>query len=110
MIRIVHLIGHETSFEAQRGIQMLARGLGEGFESTVVRIGKDGPCRSWLSAARYLRRQAGHFDVIHAWDGYGLAAGIGAGPVVLSLAGPPGRTLTRWLRAAMINLVNLFLF
>jgi len=102
MIHIAHLIGREASFEAQRGIEMLARGLGEGFESKMVRIGQGAKCRTWLAAARYLRRQTGRFDVVHACDGTGLAAGVGSGcPLVLSLAVPPGRTLNRWLRAVM---------
>ncbi|MCC6422460.1 MAG: glycosyltransferase family 4 protein [Phycisphaerales bacterium] len=102
MIRIVHLMGREASFEQQRGVMALARGLGEGFESEVVRIGSGESCRSWLAAARMMRRRAGQMDLVHVWDGVGLAAGIGAGvPMVVSMDVPPGRGMTRWLRAVM---------
>lgn len=102
MIRIVHLIGREASFEQQRGVEALVRGLGEGFASEVMRIGPGGESRSCLSAMRWLRRRGGEIDLVHAWDGTGLAAGVGAGvPVVVSLDMPPGRGLGRWLRAVM---------
>jgi glycosyltransferase involved in cell wall biosynthesis len=104
MIRIAHLIGRDACFEQRRGVDALVRGLGEGFESEVVRIGQGEKCRSWLAAMRHLRRRAGHIDLIHAWDGVGLAAGVGAGvPMVVGLAAPPGRGLSGWLRAVMAN-------
>lgn len=101
MIRIVHLLGQEASFEVMRGVGMLERGLGEGFESRVIRIGPGGECRSWLTAMRKLRRER-VFDLVHAWDGAGLAAGVGTGmPIVFSLIEPPRRGLAGWLRAVM---------
>ena len=102
-VRILYLLDADTDFEADRGVEQLARGLGAEFTTDVRRLGT-GAGRNLATATLGLRRGgAAGFDLVHAVGPRSLTvAALGTSlPVVYSPVGNVGPRDVRWLRAVM---------
>lgn len=103
MARALHLIDREADFETARSGLAMARSSDEGFDLTVRTIGRGGDYRDVANGAAKLRREAGAFDLIHAWGGRALGiAALGSKlPVIFSPSPETHPKTVDWLRAVM---------
>src|SRR5688572_21385339 len=103
MIRVLHLTGRPSDFQASRALETLARDAGGDFQITRRAIGPGADYRTLSSAFAGLRHGRDEFDVIHAWDERALtAAALAGGPPVVFTPGPFIRPREiAWLRAVI---------
>jgi glycosyltransferase involved in cell wall biosynthesis len=107
MIRVLHLVGSETSVSTSIGVAILSR-PDEQMRSAVFRIGRGGDFRNALSAAATLRFAPVPFDLIHAWDRGAFLAAVGSGgPIVYSVDTPLSTGEFSWLAAASVPNVRV---
>lgn len=101
MPRILHLFDSRADFQTQRCVQQLHRAAGSDFPADVCAIGPGGDCRNVLVGLRKMRREAGKYDLIHAWGEKALSvAALGTRRrIVYTPAEGIGRTSLRWLKA-----------
>lgn len=105
-IRVYHLVGRPPDLQTERAVEALTRpGAGAfGATAAVGHIGRGGVFRHLPDAVWGLRRAAGGFDAIQAWDDVALAAAVTAGgakPIIYSPQQFPTPRGVRWVRAAM---------
>lgn len=104
MTRVLHLLGSEPDYQAQRSAAALSGALGAGFEIVRRTIGRGGDFRNLAFACLALRgKPSAALDLIHAFDepAFTAAALATALPVVYSPSVFLGRRAMRWVRAVM---------
>jgi glycosyltransferase involved in cell wall biosynthesis len=102
-IRVLHLVDGAGDFQTQRLAGALFRRAGDEFQVHSKSIGRGGPYRNVPVAVLGLRREAGAYDIIHAWGQTSVTAAAlaGAGRLLFSPMHFLGRRGIAWLRAVM---------
>jgi glycosyltransferase involved in cell wall biosynthesis len=108
MIRVLHLFGRQSTFQAEHGVSLLTDPTSQTFQSASLTIGRGGDFRSTLGAGANLRFSHSDFDLIHAWDAQAFIAAVVSGlPVVFSPSQRFGRGTWSWLAAAAYHDVQV---
>ena len=102
-IRVLHLMESPGDFQTHRLAEALVTRAGDDFEITPRSIGRGGFYRNLPAAVLGLRREAGAYNIIHAWGQTALTAAAlaGTGPLLYSPMNFLDRRGVAWLRAVM---------
>ncbi|HEY8751859.1 MAG TPA: glycosyltransferase [Tepidisphaeraceae bacterium] len=108
MIRVLHLLSRDTTYQTEHGVSLLTDPANDGFRAIALTIGRGGDFRSAVTAAATLRFGHPGFDLIHTWDPAAFIAAVASGaPVVYSPSEIVKPGTWSWLATAAYPDVNV---